>query len=207
MRRLPGADIDLSSLLLGHSKGLLKERFLSMALTKIWDIHSTEDSHQGGRQEKQKSSSYLHLSCLEQRPPPQRGWWWSGFLTTAERLGTNLTEFWMSSSVTSTTEQCSSSRGNRSAPPWVTHWSIWAHKKQMFQRLSDRAYCSAWTVLLRLFSSDASSVDQIEPFVLIKHICVAQRSGSLLMTPIFSLMLVSLQKKKKRSLIIAQLVL
>lgn len=35
MRRLPGADIDLSSLLLGHSKGLLKERFLSMALTKI----------------------------------------------------------------------------------------------------------------------------------------------------------------------------
>lgn len=35
MRRLPGADIDRSSLLLGHSKGLLKERFLSMALTKI----------------------------------------------------------------------------------------------------------------------------------------------------------------------------
>lgn len=35
MRRLPGADMDLSSLLLGHSKGLLKERFLSMALTKI----------------------------------------------------------------------------------------------------------------------------------------------------------------------------
>lgn len=36
MSRLPGADMDLSSLLLGHSKGLLKERFLSMALTKIW---------------------------------------------------------------------------------------------------------------------------------------------------------------------------
>lgn len=35
MSRLPGADMDLSSLLLGHSKGLLKERFLSMALTKI----------------------------------------------------------------------------------------------------------------------------------------------------------------------------
>lgn len=66
------------------------------------------------------------------KTPTQRGWWWSGFLTTAERLGTNLTEFWMSSSVTSTTEQCSSSRGNRSAPPWVTHWSIWAHKNQCF---------------------------------------------------------------------------
>lgn len=39
MSRLPGADIDLSSLLLGHSKGLLKDRFLSMALTKIWNIH------------------------------------------------------------------------------------------------------------------------------------------------------------------------
>lgn len=39
MSRLPGADMDLSSLLLGHSKGLLKERFLSMALTKIWNIH------------------------------------------------------------------------------------------------------------------------------------------------------------------------
>lgn len=36
MSRLPGADMDLSSRLLGHSKkGLLKERFLSMALTKI----------------------------------------------------------------------------------------------------------------------------------------------------------------------------
>lgn len=35
MSRLPGADMDLSSLLLGHSKGLLKERFLSMARTKI----------------------------------------------------------------------------------------------------------------------------------------------------------------------------
>lgn len=49
----------------------------------------------------------------------------SVFLTTAERLGTNLTEFWMSSSVTSTTEQWSSSRGRGSAPPWVTHGSIW----------------------------------------------------------------------------------
>lgn len=39
MSRLPGADMDLSSLLLGHSKGLLKERFLSMARTKIWNIH------------------------------------------------------------------------------------------------------------------------------------------------------------------------
>lgn len=47
------------------------------------------------------------------------------FLTTAERLGTNLTEFWISSSVTSTTEQWSSSRGRGSAPPWVTHGSIW----------------------------------------------------------------------------------
>lgn len=49
----------------------------------------------------------------------------SVFLTTAERLGTNLTEFWISSSVTSTTEQWSSSRGRGSAPPWVTHGSIW----------------------------------------------------------------------------------
>lgn len=39
MSRLPGADMDLSSLLLGHSKGLLKERFLSMAFTKIWNVH------------------------------------------------------------------------------------------------------------------------------------------------------------------------
>lgn len=39
MRRLLGADIDLSSLLLGQSNGLLKERFLSIALTKIWNIH------------------------------------------------------------------------------------------------------------------------------------------------------------------------
>lgn len=70
-------------------------------------------------------------------------WWWSGFLTTAERLGTNLTEFWMSSSVTSTTVQCSSSRGNRSVPPWVTHWSIWTHKKQMSQRLTYRVQCLA----------------------------------------------------------------
>ena len=35
MSRFPGADMDLSSLLLGHSKGLLKERFLSMAFTRI----------------------------------------------------------------------------------------------------------------------------------------------------------------------------
>lgn len=35
MSRLLGADIDLSSLRLGHSNGLLKERFLNMALTKI----------------------------------------------------------------------------------------------------------------------------------------------------------------------------
>lgn len=47
------------------------------------------------------------------------------FLTTADRLGTNLTEFWMSSSVTSTTEQCSSSKGRGSVPPFVTHWSTW----------------------------------------------------------------------------------
>ncbi len=40
MSRLPGADMDLSSLRLGHSKGLLKERFLSMARTKIWNIHA-----------------------------------------------------------------------------------------------------------------------------------------------------------------------
>ena len=39
MSRLPGADMERSSLLLGHSKGLLKERFLSMALTKIWNVH------------------------------------------------------------------------------------------------------------------------------------------------------------------------
>lgn len=39
MRRLLGADIDLSSLLLGQSNGLLKERFLSIALTRIWNIH------------------------------------------------------------------------------------------------------------------------------------------------------------------------
>lgn len=95
MRRLPGADIDRSSLLLGHSKGLLKERFLSMALTKIWDIHNTGDSDQGGRPENREiflslldplslhtsSHSYIEyylsrqqnqhdLSCLEQRPPP-----------------------------------------------------------------------------------------------------------------------------------------
>lgn len=35
MSRLPGADMDLSSLLLGHSNGLLNDRFLSMAFTKI----------------------------------------------------------------------------------------------------------------------------------------------------------------------------
>lgn len=35
MSRLPGADMDLSSLLLGLSNGLLKERFLSMAFTRI----------------------------------------------------------------------------------------------------------------------------------------------------------------------------
>lgn len=43
MSRLPGADMDLSSLLLGHSKGLLKERFLSMAFTKIWKVHNQKD--------------------------------------------------------------------------------------------------------------------------------------------------------------------
>lgn len=35
MSRLPGADMDLSSRLLGHSKGLLNERFLNIAFTKI----------------------------------------------------------------------------------------------------------------------------------------------------------------------------
>lgn len=45
----------------------------------------------------------------------------SDVLTTADRLGTSLTEFCTSSSVTSTTVQCSSSRGRRSVPSSVTH--------------------------------------------------------------------------------------
>lgn len=45
MSRLPGADMDLSSRRLGHSKGLLKERFLSMAFTKIWN-RQTRDEHE-----------------------------------------------------------------------------------------------------------------------------------------------------------------
>lgn len=40
MSRLPGADMDLSSLLLGHSNGFPKERFLNMALTKIYSINN-----------------------------------------------------------------------------------------------------------------------------------------------------------------------
>jgi len=38
MRRLLGADMDLSSLLLGHSNGFPKERFLNMAFTSIYSI-------------------------------------------------------------------------------------------------------------------------------------------------------------------------
>lgn len=41
--RLPGADMDLSSRRLGHSKGLLNERFLSMAFTRIWKRHTGWD--------------------------------------------------------------------------------------------------------------------------------------------------------------------
>lgn len=37
--------MDLSSRRLGHSKGLLKERFLSMAFTKIWN-RQTRDEHE-----------------------------------------------------------------------------------------------------------------------------------------------------------------
>lgn len=39
VRRPPGADMDLSARLAWHSKGLLKERFLSMDLTRICSGH------------------------------------------------------------------------------------------------------------------------------------------------------------------------
>lgn len=103
--------------------------------------HSQHRGQWSGWAARKKESLFLSLSVMSGAKTPTPGGW--GFLTTAERLGTNLTEFWMSSSVTSTTEQCSSSRGSRSAPPWVTQWSIWAHKTQMSQRLTYRVYCSA----------------------------------------------------------------
>lgn len=72
--KLPGADMDLSSLRAWGSNGLPKERFLSMDLTRI----------------------------------------------TVVQLGMSLTEFFTSSSVTSTMLQCSSSEGRGSSPFLVT---------------------------------------------------------------------------------------
>lgn len=79
--------------------------------------------------QKAKISYQEHTCPLSKPPPPAEGF--STALcsedvvyfirTTAGRLGMVFTEFWTSSSVTSTTEQCSSSSGSGSAPPLLSH--------------------------------------------------------------------------------------
>lgn len=186
-RRLPGADIDLSSLLLGHSNGLLKERFLSMALTKIWDIDSPEDSGKKKKKRKPIRISVCHVWNKEPHPSMDDGE--QGFLPLQRGWG----QTWPSSGCPPLSPPPPSS-----APPQGAIAQPHPGSPTDPSEHTKNKCFSGWLSLLLGAYSSAEAIQElcflftpiIDPFELIRLICVAQRGEVMIL--IFSLVLVSL---------------